>query len=42
MTAFILLAAPLGVVLGCLYWVLSFSSEQERVTAERWKEHGIK
>jgi hypothetical protein len=42
MTSFILLAGPLGVALGCLYWVLSFSKEQERVTAERWKAQGGK
>jgi hypothetical protein len=37
MTGFILLGAPLVVVLGCLFWVLSFSKEQERINAERWK-----
>ena len=40
MTPIILLGAPLAVVLGCLYWVLSFSKEQERVNAERWKAQG--
>lgn len=42
MTPIILIGAPLAVVIGCLYWVLSFSSEQERVTAERWKAQGGK
>ena len=37
MTGVILLGAPLCVVLGSLFWVLSFSKEQERVNAERWK-----
>ena len=39
MTSFLLLAGPLAVALGCLYWVLSFSKEQERVTAERAPRH---
>lgn len=40
MTGVIMLGAPLAVVLGCLFWVLSFSKEQERITAERWKAQG--
>lgn len=42
MTGVILLGGPLLVVLGCLYWVLSFSKEQERVNTERWKAQGAK
>lgn len=40
MTGVILLGAPVCVVLGCLFWVLSFSKEQEVVNAERWKAQG--
>jgi hypothetical protein len=42
MTGFILLGAPLVVVLGCLVWVLSFSKEQERINAERSKAQGAR
>lgn len=42
MTGLILLGAPLCVVLGCLFWVLSFSKEQERINAERWKAQGAR
>jgi hypothetical protein len=42
MTGVILIGAPVVVVLGCLYWVLSFSKEQDRVNAERWKAQGLK
>ena len=38
----ILLAGPALMVLGCLYWVLSFSKEQAAVDAERWKAQGLK
>ncbi len=37
----ILALGPLTMVLGSLYWVLSFSTEQSKVTAEIWKQHGI-
>jgi len=42
MTGVILIGAPVIVVLGCLYWVLSFSKEQDRINAERWKAQGLK
>jgi hypothetical protein len=42
MTGVILIGAPVVVVLGCLYWVLSFSKEQDRINAERWKAQGLK
>ena len=40
MTSVILAAAPLAIVLGALYWVLSFSKEQAEMNAERWKAQG--
>jgi hypothetical protein len=42
MTSVILALAPLAIVLGALYWVLSFSKEQAEVNAERWKAQGYK
>jgi hypothetical protein len=42
MTSVVLAAAPLGIVLGALYWVLSFYKVQAKVTAEIWKAHGVK
>lgn len=42
MTAVILIGAPAAVVLGCLFWVLSFAKEQAKATAEIWKSHGVK
>ncbi|HXX10570.1 MAG TPA: hypothetical protein VEK05_03555 [Burkholderiales bacterium] len=41
MTAVILAGAPLAIVLGALYWVLSFYKEQAEVTAKIWKAHGV-
>ncbi|HTT39454.1 MAG TPA: hypothetical protein VMH32_17525 [Burkholderiales bacterium] len=41
MSAVILAVAPLAIVLGALYWVLSFYKLQAEVTAEVWKEHGV-
>jgi hypothetical protein len=37
----ILAVGPLTMVLGSLYWVLSFSKHQSKVTAEIWKQHGV-
>jgi hypothetical protein len=42
MTSVVLAAAPLAIVLGALYWVLSFYKVQAKVTAEIWKAHGVK
>ena len=42
MTAVVLAAAPIAIVLGALYWVLSFYKEQAKVTAEIWEAHGVK
>ena len=42
MTAVILIGAPAAVVLGCLFWVLSFAKEQAKVNAEVWAAHGVK
>jgi hypothetical protein len=41
MTTAILLLAPLGVILGALYWVLSFYQEQTELNRKLWKEHGV-
>ena len=41
MAAVVLAVAPLAIVLGALYWVLSFYKLQAEVTAEVWKEHGV-
>jgi hypothetical protein len=37
----VLALGPLAMVLGSLYWVLSFSKTQSEVTAEIWKQHGV-
>ena len=37
----VLALGPLAMVLGSLYWVLSFSKTQSKVTAEVWKQHGV-
>jgi hypothetical protein len=37
----VLAVGPLTMVLGALYWVLSFSKHQSKVTAEIWKQHGV-
>jgi len=37
----VLALGPLAMVLGSLYWVLSFSKKQSEVTAEIWKAHGV-
>ena len=42
MTTAVLIGGPLFLVLGALYWVLSFSKEQAVVNAVRWKRHGVK
>jgi hypothetical protein len=42
MTSVVLLCGPLFLVLGALYWVLSFSKEQAEFNAEHWKRHGVK
>ena len=41
MTTAILIGGPLTVVLGALYWVLSFYKEQHALNVELWKKHGI-
>jgi len=40
-TTAILLGAPLCVILGCLYWVMSFYQEQLQLNRELWKKHGV-
>ena len=42
MTTAILVGGPLFLVLGALFWVLSFSKEQNEVNAARWKRYGVK
>ena len=37
----VLALGPLAMVLGSLYWVLSFSKTQSEVTKEVWKQHGV-
>lgn len=37
----VLAVGPLTMVLGCLYWVLSFTKQQTEVTREVWKQHGV-
>ena len=41
MTTAVLLLAPLGVVLGALYWVMSFYQEQMELNRKLWKKHGV-
>jgi hypothetical protein len=41
MTTAVLLLAPLGVVLGALYWVMSFYQEQTELNRKLWKKHGV-
>ena len=41
MTTAILIGAPLTVVLGFLFWVLSFYQVQHAHNVEAWKKHGI-
>ena len=42
MTTVVLICGPLFVVLGALYWVLSFSKEQNEFNAQHWKKYGVK
>jgi hypothetical protein len=42
MTGVLLLGLPALVVVGCLFWVLSFANTQAEVDAQRWKEQGHK
>jgi hypothetical protein len=42
MTTAVLIGGPLFLVLGALYWVLSFSKEQGEFNAAHWKRHGAK
>jgi hypothetical protein len=42
MTTAILIGGPLFVVLGALYWVLSFSKEQNAFNAKHWERFGVK
>jgi hypothetical protein len=37
----ILLLGPLSVVLGALYWVLSFYQDQLELNRKLWKQHGV-
>jgi hypothetical protein len=36
MTSVVLVLAPLTVIIGCLYWVMSLGKEQEKLHAELW------
>ncbi len=36
MTNVILLAGPLTVIIGCLYWVMSLGKEQAALNADLW------
>ncbi|MFN0039138.1 MAG: hypothetical protein ACKVP2_06480 [Burkholderiales bacterium] len=40
MTETIMLVAPLSVIIGCLYWVMSLGKEQEKLHAEIWAKRG--
>jgi hypothetical protein len=40
MTETIMIVAPLCVIIGCLYWVMSLGKEQAAMNAEIWKRHG--
>lgn len=42
MTGVLLLGLPALVVVGCLFWVLSFANAQAEIDAERWKNQGLK
>ena len=42
MASVVLAVGPLTIVLGSLSWVLSFSKKQSEVTAEIWRQHGVK
>ena len=42
MTTAILIAGPLSVVLGSLYWVISLYKSQHALNVELWKKHGVK
>ena len=39
-TETIMLVAPLSVIIGCLYWVMSLGKEQAKLNAEIWAKHG--
>ena len=41
MTTAVLFLAPLGVVLGALYWVMSFYHDQAELNRKLWKQHGV-
>ena len=40
MTGAILLLAPLTVIVGCLYWVMSLGNEQMKLHKELWPKQG--
>jgi hypothetical protein len=40
MTATVMIVAPLAVVIGCLYWVMSLGKVQAELNTELWKKHG--
>jgi hypothetical protein len=40
MTGAILLLAPLTVIIGCLYWVMSLGKEQMELHKELWPKQG--
>jgi hypothetical protein len=40
MTGAILLLAPLAVIIGCLYWVMSLGKEQMELHKEIWPKQG--
>jgi hypothetical protein len=40
MTETIMIVAPLCVIVGCLYWVMSLGKAQAIMNAEIWKKYG--
>jgi hypothetical protein len=42
MTGVLLIGLPALVVVGCLFWVLSFANAQADVDSDRWKQQGLK
>jgi hypothetical protein len=40
MVGAVLLLAPLAVIVGCLYWVMSLGHEQMKLHAEIWPKQG--
>lgn len=42
MTTAVLIGGPLFVIIGALYWVLSFGKQQAEFNAQHWKTFGVK